>query len=72
VKKELNLNNYTDREIVKAIMNLRAAKFLPVVQGLGAISQRMERRGRLVAKENSDEEVDEIIRRMFDDNSQEG
>lgn len=67
MKKELNLNNYTDREVVKAIMNLKASKFLPVMQGLGAISQRMERRGRLVAKENSDEEVDEIIRRMFRD-----
>lgn len=70
--KSLELDNYSDKEIVKALINMKAGKFFTVMNAIGAITQRLERRGKLIAKENSDEEVDNLIRRMFeDDNSQE-
>lgn len=63
---ELDLDRYTDKEIVKALLKIKVTKFMAVMQALGAILTRMERRGKLIGKENSDEEVDDIIRRMFE------
>ena len=63
---ELDLDGYTDKQIVKALLKIKVTKFMSVMQALGAILQRMERRGKLIGKENSDEEVDDIIRRMFE------
>lgn len=70
--RKLNFDDYTDKEIVRAFFSMKAGKFFTVVNAIGAITQRLERRGKFIAKENSDEEVDNLIRRMFEgDNPQE-
>jgi hypothetical protein len=61
VKEELDLNKYTDRQIVTAFMGLRAPKFLQVINAIGAISVKMQKRGELIAKQNSEMEVDELL-----------
>ena len=64
---KLNLNSYTDREIVSAFFSLKANKFMSVINALGAISKRMEKRGQLIAQENSDEAVESMIRQLFEE-----
>ncbi len=66
MKNELNLDRYTDKQIVQALLKIKVTKFMSVMQALGAILQRMERRGKLIGQQNSEEEVDDIIRRMFE------
>jgi len=64
---KLNLNEYSDREIVAAFFSLSAQKFLSVMNAMGAISERMQKRGKLIAQENSDEIVEKLIRDLFED-----
>lgn len=65
---KIDLSKYSDKEIVAAFFALPASKFLPVMQAMAAISTRMERRGAVIAKDNSDEEIDNVLRRLFEDN----
>ena len=62
---KLNLNDYSDREIVAAFLNLSAHKFLPVMNALAVIAQRMEKRGKLIAQDNSDEAVEKMLHQLF-------
>lgn len=64
---KLNLNDYSDREIVAAFFKLSANKFIPVMNAMGAIAERMQKRGRTIAKDNSDEVVENMIRQLFED-----
>lgn len=64
---KLNLNQYSDREIVVAFFDLSAQKFLSVMNAMGAISERMQKRGKLIAQENSDEIVERLIRDLFEE-----
>lgn len=64
---KLNLNDYSDREIVAAFFSLSAQKFLSVMNALAAIAQRMEKRGKLIAQDNSDEAVESMIRQLFEE-----
>lgn len=64
---KLNLNDYSDREIVAAFFNLSARKFITVMNAMGAISERMQKRGNLIAKDSSDEVVENMLRQLFED-----
>ncbi len=64
---KLNLNDYSDRELVAAFFNLPARKFMTVMNAMGAISQRMEKRGKLIAQDSSDEVVENMLRQLFED-----
>lgn len=64
---KLDLNEYSDRELVAAFFNLPAKKFFPVMNAMGAIAERMTKRGKLIAQENSDEIVENMIRQIFEE-----
>lgn len=64
---KLDLSTHSDREIVKALLNMRFDKLLAVMNAMGAIAQRMEKRGKLIAQDNSDEVVENMIRQLLED-----
>lgn len=64
---KIDLSSYSDKEIVAAFFSLPAGKFLAVMNAMSAISQKMERRGKLIAQESSDEVIDSLIRQLFED-----
>ena len=63
---KLNLNNYSDKDIVEAFFAMNANKFLSVTNALVAISKRMETRGQTIASENSDEVIENLIERLLE------
>jgi len=62
----LNLDEYTDKEIVAAFFRLPAQKFMTVMNAMGVIAKRLESRGDTIAKDNSDVLIDEAFRRFFE------
>lgn len=62
-----DLSKYSDREIVAAFFSLPASKFIPVMQGMAAISEKMQRRGTVIARDSSDEEINEAVRRLLEE-----
>lgn len=64
---KIDLSKYSDKEIVAAFFALPARKFMPVMQAIAAIGIKMEKRGRVIAQDNSDEEIDNVIRRLFEE-----
>lgn len=65
---KLDLNKYSDREIVAAFFDLPAMKFIATMSAMAAITERMTKRGNLIARNNSDELVGDMIRRLFEEN----
>lgn len=65
MNKKLDLTEYSDEEIVCAVLNLDAFKFSSVVHGIGEAVQKAQQRGQTIAKRMSDREVDEALRRLF-------
>ena len=63
---KLNLSNHTDREIVSAIFGLPAQKFLSVINAVAAVSQQMEKRGKTIAQQDSDDVIEDMMRRLFE------
>lgn len=64
---KLDLSGHSDKEIVAAFFNLPAMKFIPVMNAMGAIADRMAKRGQTIAKDNSDDIVENVIRQLFGD-----
>lgn len=64
---KLDLSKYSDREIVSAICNMPAHKFLSVMNALNVVAQRMEKRGRLIAQDHSDEAAESLLRRLLEE-----
>ena len=62
--RKVDFDRYTDREIVSAVMALPAAKFLRVLNGISAVSLKFQKRGELIARDISEAEIDEIIRKL--------
>jgi len=62
----LNLDCYTDKEIVAALFRLPAQKFMTVVNATSVIVKRLENRGDTIAKDNSDVLIDEEFRRFLE------
>lgn len=63
---KLELNKYTDREIVSGVFDLPAHKFMSVMNAMAAITQRLETRGKLIAQDKSNENVDKMLRDLFE------
>ncbi len=61
-----DLTKYSDKEIIASLLSLPASKFMPVMTGLGAIVEKMNRRGAAIARDNSDEAIDEAIRKLLE------
>ncbi len=59
--KQLNLNDYSDTEIVDALTQLKSYKFLSVMNALGEIAKRQEARGKIVSKRISDSIIDRMV-----------
>ena len=64
---KIDMDKHTDREIINGLVALPAGKFLAVLNGLSAISQKMETRGKLIASEGSNEVVEKMVRQLFED-----
>lgn len=62
--KKLNLNEYTDEEIVKAVFRLDSFKFISVFRALEEVSYRIQTRGETIAKNFSDDLIEEFFRRL--------
>lgn len=60
----LDLNYYSNREILTALFELRAEKFTVLIQAMAAVIEELNKKGRLLASEQ-DERVDSIIRRVL-------
>lgn len=63
---QLDLNKHTDREIVTAFLNLRIDKFMSVFNAIGAVCEKMTRRGKLIGQNRTDEETEDLIKRLFE------
>lgn len=61
---DLNLNEYTDKQIVKAFMKLEGFKFLRVINGISAICLRLQKRGEFIAKDITEDEIEDILQRF--------
>ena len=65
--KKLNLNEYTDEEIVRAVFRLDSFKFISVFKALEEVSNRIQTRGETLAKNFSDDLIEEFFKRLNDE-----
>lgn len=63
---KLLLNEYTDRQIVLALIELPAGKFMQVINTISAVSESAQKRGKLVAQELSEDIVTELMRKLVE------
>lgn len=62
----IDLNKYSDREIVEALLQINGFKLLSVVTSLGQTMENLKTRGQTIADGVSRDKVDESIRRLFE------
>lgn len=63
---KLDLTKHSDKEIVKAIFQLPAGKFIQVINAISAISVKAEKRGQFIAEDQGDEIVNDMIKQLFE------
>jgi hypothetical protein len=64
---KLDLNQYTDRQIVSALVELRAEKFLTVLNSLARVSKRLQTRGEAMADDLASEDLKNKVRKLFEE-----
>lgn len=62
---KLELDKYTDNEIVSSLFKLPANKFLTVVQSLAMINQRIENRSKTISNKYSTDEMDDFMNKLL-------
>ena len=62
--KELDLDKYTDKQIVEALLKLPMGKTLTVFSAVQKVSESANRRAETISKKLSDEALDDFIQRM--------
>lgn len=63
---KLNLRDYTDKEIITALMQLDFPKFLAIMNTVSAILERQEKRGKLISQQMSDDTIEDLFRRIVE------
>ena len=62
--KELDLDKYTDKQIVEALLKLPMGKTLTVFSALQKVSEAANKRAETISKKLSDEAIDDFLQRM--------
>ncbi len=63
---KLNLNNYTDREILVGLLDLPIEKFITLMNALAKTMNRMKDRGDSIASNSLDSQSENTVRRLFE------
>ncbi len=63
---KLDLNNYTEREIVSALLNLPIDKFVATMGSVAATITRAQDRGKEIASDDSNSANEKLLRRLFE------
>lgn len=66
---KLNLNEFSDEDIIKAFYALPARKFVSVLNAMAMVSKKLEQRGSLLAERDADEIVNRLIKEAFEGES---
>ena len=66
MKKELNLNEYSDREILSALFNINCRKFITLMNGMAVIATSLQKRGEIIAKDVTQIDIDEMFRKIIE------
>ena len=64
--KKLNLEEYSDREILEAIFNINSRKFMSLMNGMAAVNASLLRRGETIARGISQVNIDEMFKRIIE------
>jgi hypothetical protein len=62
--RRLDLNDYSNREILNALFELSADRFIVLIQALGDVITELNTKGNRIAREQ-DKQVDSVIRRVL-------
>lgn len=62
--KELDLDKYTDKQIVEALLKLPMGKTLTVFSAVQKVSEAANKRAETISKKLSDEAIDDFIQKM--------
>lgn len=63
----IDLNKYTDQQIVKMLLDLDVTKFMQVLVALGQITERINKRGATIGQNWSEEQIDKFLEMDTDD-----
>ena len=58
----IELDKYSDKEIVEALLILPMQKMLVIIQSIGKANERAEKRAETIAKEMTDSIIEKILR----------
>jgi len=62
----IDLNKYSDKQIVEAMLQVNGFKLMAVMSSLGKVMERINTRAETISEEVKDEQIDESIRRLFE------
>lgn len=69
----LDLDEYTDAQVLEAMLKLPTSKFVNVMNGIDQVMKRAQKRGIVLGQQASQREIDDMIDRMGkDDDDQDG
>lgn len=65
---KLNLDEYTDKEIAEALLDLPLSKSMPIFKAVEIAIEKAQTRGETIAGKSSEDQLDEFVRRMWANN----
>ena len=63
---KLDLTQYTDREIVEALVKLEFPKMISIMTAISKTADRVTRRGETISKQITDDDIDNMMRRIIE------